>query len=85
MGLSVTAEEAAAQGTVNPADEADALFSVCRTRLVIQLVHGVTGVGDQFPEEDLPVSVDGIDHQVQQPFGFGLELFGSHEGHPSSS
>ena len=43
--------------------------------LVGQLVHRVAGVGDQLPQEDLLVGVDGVDHQIQQPLGLGLELF----------
>ena len=35
--------------------------------LVGQLVHRVAGVGDELPEENLLVGVDGVDHQVQQP------------------
>ena len=51
-----------------------------KTHLVIgesrvgQLVDGIGGVGENLPEEDLPVGVDGIDHQVQQALGFGLKL-----------
>ena len=37
-------------------------------RAVIQLVNGVAGVGDQLPEKDLLVGVNGVDHQVQQTF-----------------
>ena len=35
--------------------------------LVGQLVHRVAGVGDELPQEDLLMGIDGIDHQVQQP------------------
>ena len=47
--------------------------------LVGQLVHRVAGVGDQLPQENLLVGVDGIDHQIQQPLGLGLELFLCHD------
>ena len=47
--------------------------------LVGQLVHRVAGVGDQLPQEDLLVGVDGVDHQIQQPLGLGLELFLCHD------
>ena len=43
-----------------------------------QLVDGVAGVGDDLPEEDLLVGVDGVDHQVHQAFGFRFELFFCH-------
>ena len=43
-------------------------------RLEVHLVEGVGGVGDQLAEEDLLVGVDGVDHQVQQALGLGLEL-----------
>ncbi|CAN3966665.1 hypothetical protein HEAFMP_HEAFMP_12550, partial [Dysosmobacter welbionis] len=33
--------------------------------LVAQLVTGVAGIGDDLPEKDLLVGVDGVDHQVQ--------------------
>ena len=39
-----------------------------------QLVDGIGGIGDDFPEEDLPVGIDGVDHQVQQTLGLGFEL-----------
>ena len=46
--------------------------------LVGQFVLGVAGVGDQLPEKDLLVGVDGVDHHVQQAFGFRFELFLCH-------
>ena len=39
-----------------------------------QLVNGVAGVGDELPQENLLMGVDGVDHQVQQPVGFGLKF-----------
>ena len=47
--------------------------------LVGQLVHRVAGVGDQLPEEDLLVGVDGVDHQIEQPLGFRFELLLCHD------
>ena len=44
-----------------------------------QLVNGVGGVGDDFPQEDLPVGINRVDHQIQQPLGFGLKLFLFHD------
>ena len=43
-----------------------------------QLVDGVGGVGDELPEKDLLMGVDGVDHHVQQPPGFRLKLFLRH-------
>jgi hypothetical protein len=41
-----------------------------------QLVRCVGGVGDQLAQEDLLVRVQGVDHQLQQLFYFGLEAKG---------
>ncbi|MPM43894.1 hypothetical protein SDC9_90571 [bioreactor metagenome] len=46
--------------------------------LVAQLVACVAGVGDDLPEKDLVMGVDGVHHQIQQPLGFRLELFLCH-------
>ena len=45
---------------------------------VVELVNGIAGVGDQLPQEDLLVGVDGVDHQVQQTLGFCLKFFHCH-------
>ena len=47
--------------------------------LVAELVTGVAGVGDDFPEENLLVGINGVDHQVQEPLGFRFELFFRHD------
>ena len=56
-----------------------------------QPVVGVGGVGNELPEKDLPVAVQGVDHQLQQLAHFRLEamrlLFGGlfrarHARHP---
>ena len=47
--------------------------------LEIELVDGVTGVGDQLTQENLLVGIDGMDHHVQQLFAFGLKFFYSHD------
>ena len=44
----------------------------------IELVNGVAGVADELPQKDLLVGVDTVDHQVQQLFAFGFELFHCH-------
>ena len=41
---------------------------------VAELVDGIAGVADELPEENFPMGVDGMDHEIQQPFGFCLEL-----------
>ena len=38
-----------------------------------QLVGGVGGVGDQLAQEDVAVAVHRVNHQPQQPLGFGLK------------
>ena len=45
---------------------------------IAQLVNGVRGVGDDLPQENLLMGIDGVDHQIQQPFGLRFELFLSH-------
>ena len=47
--------------------------------LIAELVAGVAGVGDDLPEEDFLVGVDGVDHQIQEPLGFRLKLFFCHD------
>jgi len=54
---------------------ADALIG---QRAVAQLVDGVRGVGEDLAQEDLLVRIDRIDHQVEHPFGLGLELLFCH-------
>ena len=41
-----------------------------------QPVIRVRGVGDQLPQENVPVAVQGMDHQFQQLTDFGLEAAG---------
>ena len=48
----------------------------------VQLVDGVRRVGDELAQEDLAVGVDGVDHQVEQLFAFGLELTHCHSRKP---
>ena len=45
-------------------------------RLVAQLLAGVGGVGDEFADENLPVGIDRMDHQLQQARNVGLEALG---------
>ena len=47
-----------------------------RERVEAEPVDGVRGVRDELTQEDLPVGVQGVDHQVQQLLGFGLEAEG---------
>ncbi len=41
-----------------------------------QPVAGVGGVGNQLAQEDLPVAVQGVDHELQQLADFGLKAEG---------
>ena len=41
-------------------------------RRICQLVHSIAGIGNDLPEKDLLVGVDGIDHQIQQPLRLGF-------------
>ena len=45
-------------------------------RFKAQLVGGVRSVGNQFAHENLLVAVQGMNHQLQQLFDFGLETEG---------
>ena len=45
-----------------------------RQNLVVELVYGIGCVGDELPEEDLLVGVDGVDHHVQNALRFRFEL-----------
>ena len=42
-------------------------------RLVAQLLAGVGGVGDELADENLPVGIDRMDHELQQARNVGLE------------
>jgi hypothetical protein len=44
-------------------------------RNVTKLVDGVGRVGDEFPEKNLLVRVDGVDHQVKSRFDSDLNCF----------
>ena len=50
-----------------------------RQRMVIELVDRVGRVGDQLAQEDFPMGVDRVDHQVEQAFGFRLKLLCLHK------
>ena len=45
-------------------------------RLEAQPVDGVGGVRDELAQEDVPVGVQGVDHQLEELLGFGLEAAG---------
>ena len=45
-------------------------------RLEAQPVDGVGGIGDQLAQKNLPVRVQGVDHQLEQLAGFRLEAEG---------
>ena len=46
--------------------------------LIAKLINSVAGVGNNFPQKDFFMGVDGVNHEVQQPLGFRLKLFLSH-------
>ena len=50
--------------------------------LIIQLVDGVRSVGDQLPQEDLFIGIDGVDHHVHQFFALCLKFFLGHNTKP---
>ena len=41
---------------------------------VVELVDGIRCIGDQLPQEDFLVGIDGVDHHVEDAFGFRFEL-----------
>ena len=45
-------------------------------RFVAQLLAGVGGVGDELADENLPVGIDRMDHEMQQARNVGLEALG---------
>ena len=45
-------------------------------RFVAQLLAGVGRVGDELADENLPVGIDRMDHEVQQARNVGLEALG---------
>ena len=68
VGLDADAEIAAAHA-----------HALVREGEVAQLVDGVRCVGDDLPQEDLLVRIDGIDHQIQQALALRLKLFLCHD------
>ena len=46
-------------------------------RFVAQLLAGVGGVGDELADENLPVGIDRMDHEMQQARNVGLEALGA--------
>ena len=59
------------------------LHAVIRQSLIAQLVAGIAGVGENLPEKNLLMGINGVDHQVQQTLGLRLELFLCHEQNTS--
>ena len=51
-----------------------------RDGLEAQAVGRIRGIGDQLPEEDLPVAVEGMNHEVQQLLHLGLKTVGFARG-----
>ena len=69
------------KGEMAEENNANEDISIIGQGSVGQLVDGVAGVGDDLPQEDLLVGVDGIDHQVQQSLGLGFKLLFAHSFH----
>src|ERR1017187_3427344 len=46
-----------------------------RQRQKEQLVVGIGSVGDQLSQEDLPVAIQGVDHQLQESAALGLKAY----------
>jgi hypothetical protein len=70
------------EGDVDPGIETDGFVGVIRYGQVLELVQGVGGVGDQFPQEYFPVGIKGMDDEVQQTAYFSLKLMLCHEETP---
>ena len=62
-------------------DQILALYGDARVgeRPIVQFVAGVARIGDELPQKNFLVRVDGIDHHLQQFFGFCFELFLCHD------
>ena len=67
-------------GVILPGHAAGAGFQI----VIIPLVQRIAGIADQFPDEDLPVRINRVDHHIQQFLGFCLELFLRHMSIPPS-
>jgi hypothetical protein len=50
---------------INAGVETDAFVGVIRYGQVFEFIQRVGGVGDQFPQEDLPVGIQGMDDKMQ--------------------
>ena len=50
--------------------------------LIVQLINGVRSIGDQLPQEDLFIGIDGVDHHVHQFFALCLKFFLGHNTKP---
>ena len=50
--------------------------------LIIQLINGVRSVGNQLPQEDFLIGIDGVDHHVHQLFALCLKFFLGHNTKP---
>ena len=45
-----------------------------RQRFIVQFIDRIRGIGNQFPQENFMIRINGMDHQVQQLFRFRLEF-----------
>ena len=53
-------------------------FGIIGQREIPALVEGVGRIGNEFAQEDFLICVDGVDHQIEQSFGFCFKLFLCH-------
>jgi hypothetical protein len=47
-----------------------------RKTLVTKLLQGISGIGDQFPNEDIPFRIERINNDIKKFFGFCLKFVG---------
>ena len=50
---------------VNPRTEWEGLVSLIDKRQVAELIERIGGVGDEFPEENLRMRIEGVDDQLK--------------------
>ena len=48
----------------------------CGEALMPEFFQGIGGIGDQFADEDIPFGIEGVDNDIEEFLGFGLEFVG---------
>ena len=51
------------------------LAEVSRRLLKPQAVEGIRSIGDEFPQENFPARIEGVNHKVQNLLHFSLKNF----------